>query len=124
MVNLYIDSNYLFDITERNISKRNVLNGNGVFVSPLSYHIFFYTYKYKVPQKQINDHKDEFYFVDLKKEILSKALVGPTHDLEDNIQLNSAAEVGADYFLTSDKKLLKLGYFGKTKIVDSILPLE
>lgn len=44
----------------------------------------------------------------------------PTSDLEDNIQLHSAAEADCDYFLTSDKKLLAMIYFGKTKIVSTL----
>lgn len=37
-------------------------------------------------------------------------------NLEDNIQLHSAAEAECDFFLTSDDKLLKIKFFGKTEI--------
>lgn len=120
MANIFIDSNFLFDVTERDKSKREMLNGNRVFVSALSYHILFYTYKYKVPQKEISDYKNQFYITDFTNEILSDAMYGPTFDLEDNIQLHSAVIAEVDYFLTSDKKLLKMKYFGKMKIVNTL----
>jgi hypothetical protein len=118
MPKLFIDSNFLFDLTERDTRKRELIKGSLVFVSPLSYHILFYTYKYKVPENLVIEHKKQFHIVDLTDNILSKSLEGPTDDLEDNIQLHSAIVAEANYFLTSDKKLLRLKYFGKTKIVD------
>lgn len=42
---------------------------------------------------------------------------GPTKDLEDNIQLHSAAEAESDIFLTADKKLVDMKFFGKTQII-------
>ena len=48
------------------------------------------------------------------------SLDGPTKDLEDNIQLHSAAKTEADFFLTNDKKLLKMKFFGKMRIVTTI----
>ena len=54
----------------------------------------------------------------LTEYILDKALQGPTKDLEDNIQLHSAAEADCDFFITRDRQLLALGYFGKTKITN------
>lgn len=47
-------------------------------------------------------------------------LSGPTVDFEDNVQLHSAAEAECEIFLTEDKKLLKLGFFGKTHVVSQI----
>lgn len=120
MAKLFIDSNFLFDLTERDLKKRRQIEGNKVFVSPLSYHILFYTYKYNVPAKLVLEHKNEFYIVDLTDKILTNAMEGPTHDLEDNIQLHSAKKAECDYFLTSDKKLLKMKSFGKTKIVSKV----
>lgn len=35
-------------------------------------------------------------------------------------QLHSAAEAECDYFLTSDKKLLAMKFFGKTRIVSTL----
>lgn len=120
MAKLFIDANLLFDISERNPAQRNVLSGHSVYVSPLSYHILFYIYKYKVPNQAIIEHKNELQIVDLTEKILTNALRGPTPDLEDNIQLHSAAESECDCFLTNDKDLLKMTYFGKTRIVDHL----
>jgi poly-beta-hydroxyalkanoate depolymerase len=120
MANIFIDSNFLFDITERDLKKRRQLEGNVVCVSPLSYHILFYTYKLHVPVRTMLEYKKQFYIVDLTNKILTKAMRGPTGDLEDNIQLHSAVRAVCDYFLTTDKKLLELRSFGKTKIVSKI----
>lgn len=120
MARVFIDSNILFDLTERDIKKRDQIAGSKVFVSALSYHILFYTYKYNVPAKLVLEHKKEFYIVDFTDKILSMAMEGPTHDLEDNIQLHSAQKAECDYFLTNDKSLLKMKSFKKTKIVAKI----
>ncbi len=120
MASVFLDSNLLFDIAERNVQKREQLNGHAVYLSTLSYHILFYTYKYLVPHKTISKLKEEFYMIDFTDKILDYALAGPTKDLEENIQLFSAKETKADYLLTSDKKLLKMKFFGKTKIVDRL----
>lgn len=61
----------------------------------------------------MNQLQEQFGIVPLTEHILNKALEGPTNDLEDNIQLHSAAEAQCDIFLTNDKKLLNLKYFGK-----------
>lgn len=51
--------------------------------------------------------------------IAEKALVGPTSDFEDNVQLHSAAEAECDIFLTEDKKLSDMKFFGKVRIDSS-----
>lgn len=120
MAQVFIDANFLFDLSERAPQKSRQLTGHHVFVSPLSYHILFFTYKYKVPQDEISKQKELLDMVSLTDNILSHALQGPTSDLEDNIQLHSAAEAECDYFLTSDDKLLKMKFFGKTQIASSL----
>lgn len=120
MVKVFVDSNTLFDLIERNKGKRKEVDKHLVYVSPLSFHIFFYTNKYKVPKVEISKYKDEFYIVNFTDKILTQALQGPTKDLEDNIQLHSAAEAECDYFLTNDKNLLKMKFFGKTRIADNL----
>jgi predicted nucleic acid-binding protein len=124
MAKIFIDSNFLFDITERDIKKRRQLDGNIVFVSPLSYHILFYTYKLHIPQKLILEYKKEFSVVDFTNKILSNAMEGPTPDVEDNIQLHSALSVGCEYFMTNDRNLLKMKNFRKIKIVSIITKHE
>ena len=63
----------------------------------------------------------KFETVKLNWNILEKALGGPTPDLEDNIQLHSCAEADCDYFLTNDKNILKMKFFGKARILSSLL---
>jgi len=120
MAKVFIDSNILFDITERDIKRQNQIEGHHIFVSALSYHILFYTYKYRVPVKIVSAHKKQFSIIGLTDKILSMALEGPTPDLEDNIQLHSALAGSCQYFLTTDKKLLGLHSFGKTKKISKI----
>src|SRR3989344_8709964 len=113
MAKVFIDANFLFDIAERNKVKKTQLNGHKIYISPLSLHILFYTYKYQVPRKEIIELKEEFYIADFSEKILSLALQGPSSDFEDNVQLHSAVMTDCNYFLTDDKNLLKMKFFGK-----------
>ena len=120
MAKVFLDTNKVIDLAQRKPEIRNELDGYQVYLSPLSIHILCYANKTKVPDGKISQFKKEFQIIDLTDEILEMSLNGPTNDLEDNIQLHSAAKADCDYFLTNDKKLLKTGYFGKTKICSSL----
>lgn len=120
MAKVFIDANFLFDISERDRDKKSQLDGHKVYISPLSFHILFYTYKYKIPRKEILELKEEFYITDFSEKILNSALQGPSADFEDNVQLHSAAFSECDYFLTNDKNLLKMKFFGKAAILSAI----
>jgi predicted nucleic acid-binding protein len=120
MANVFIDSNILFDITERDITRIKMLNKHDVSISALSFHIIFYTYKYKIPNEKLNQYYKQFHIISMTDNILRNSMIGPTSDLEDNIQLHSAVKKDSDYFLTSDKKLLKMKFFGRTKIVSTL----
>lgn len=119
MAKVYLDVNILIDLTEErgNTNLSQILDQHTVYISPLSVHILFYSYKIKVPDKVINDTISNFIIVDFSDTILSKSLYGPTKDLEDNIQLHTCAEAECDYFLTADEKLLSMKFFGKTKVM-------
>jgi hypothetical protein len=120
MNRVFLDANYYIDITKREKSKVEPLRNNLLFISPLSSHILFYTRKLKVPDKEAGKLQKLFGIVPLAQNTLEKSLEGPTKNLEDNIQLHSAAEAECDYFLTNDKSLLKMKFFGKTKIVKEL----
>lgn len=122
MAKVYVDTNILIDLTQNRGSTEiaHVLNQHTTYISPLSAHILFYSYKIKVPDRLITEAISNFKVIDLTSDILSKSLHGPTNDLEDNIQLHSCAEEECDYFLTSDVSLLKMKFFGKTKILQDI----
>lgn len=120
MVRIFLDTNQYIDLTKRAKEKWKSLGDNLLFISPLSTHILFYARKLKVPDTEVNKLQEEFGIVPLTKYILDKALAGPTDDLEDNIQLHSAAEADCDVFLTADSKLLKLKFFGKTEVKSSL----
>jgi len=121
MARVYLDTNYFIDAIERQINKNLFLSlsEHAIYVSTLSYHVFFYASKKRVPDEKIKGIEEETEIVDFGKNILEKALSGPTSDLEDNIQLHSAAEAECDYFLTLDKKLLSMKFFGKTRIISN-----
>ncbi len=121
MVRVFLDTNFYIDVTQRAKGKWGFLEGSLLFISPLSTHILFYLRKLKVPTQPVNEFQEQFGIVPFTKDILDKALEGPTNNLEDNIQLHSAAEAECDVFLTSDKKLLNLTFFGKTKIIQELI---
>lgn len=122
MVNTFLDTNYFIDAVHRKPERKILesLVGSILSISPLSFHIYCYTYKIKIPNQKLLRQKDKFQLIDLSDEIFEQALRGPTRDLEDNIQLHSAAEAECDYFLTNDEELLNMKFFGKMKIASAI----
>lgn len=117
MARVFLDTNIYIDVTKRAQNMWKMLGNQFLFISPLSTHILFYARKLTVPQEDINKLQEQFGIVPLSQFILDKALQGPTTDLKDNIQLHSAVEVECDIFLTNDKKLLNMKFFGKTQII-------
>lgn len=123
MARVFLDTNSYIDVTKRAKEKWESLKGNLLFISPLSTHILFYIRKLKVPDQEVSELQEQFGIVPLTKYILDKALAGPTEDLEDNVQLHSAAEADCDVFLTDDKRLLALTFFGKTQLLRTLKDL-
>ena len=118
MARVYLDANKLIDLVEdRGETFGDSLDKHKLFISPLSVHILLYITKHKVPYQKLEDIIQDFTIVHFNQNICNKSLLGPTADFEDNVQLHSAASAACDLFLTSDKKLQNLKYFGKTKIV-------
>ena len=123
MAKVFLDTNYFIDTIHRRPEKDilNSLIGHTVYISPLSLHIYCYIYKIKIPDSKVLAQIENFQIIDISQDIAIKALNGPTTDFEDNIQLHSCAETDCSYFLTEDKKLLNLKFFGKTRILPSLL---
>lgn len=122
MAKVFIDTNYFIDAVHRK-PERQILDrliGHIPYISTLSFHIYCYTYKIKIPNQKVLSQKQKFQLVDFSDNILNKALAGPTKDLEDNIQLHSAVWAECDLFLTSDTKLLSLKFFGKVQITSTL----
>lgn len=117
MANIFVDTNILFDLAVRNKKRAQELAGHKLFISPLSFHIYSYSQDIKIPNKKIDEMCSFFEIINFSSKILRRAMEGPTPDLEDNIQLQSAARADCEYFFTNDKKLLKMKYFGKTRII-------
>ncbi len=119
MAKIFLDTNYFIDAIHRNPEKEilNSLENNNIFVSTLSFHIYCYIFKIKISNTPIIEQKELFQIIEFTEDILDRALQGPTPDFEDNVQLHSAAQGECNLFLTGDKKLLAMRFFGKTHIV-------
>lgn len=126
MAKVFLDTNYFIDAIHRKPEKQILLSliDHVVYTSTLSFHIYCYTYKVKIPNRKVLAQRDKFQLVDFSGEILERALMGPTTDPEDNIQLHCAIAADCELFLTGDAKLLKLRFFGKTRIASSLPALE
>jgi predicted nucleic acid-binding protein len=118
MAKVFVDTNCVIGLANRNSGiDPQFLDMHEGFISILSCHILFYVNKIRIPNLPINDFIETFNIVSLEEKILQYALIGPTDDLEDNIQLHSATKADADFFVTFDKKLLEMKFFGKTQII-------
>ena len=73
--------------------------------------------KRKVPFSKLQTILKPFSIQDFTEKISVQSLSGPTNDFEDNVQLHSAADAECDIFLTNDKDLLEMKFFGKTQII-------
>lgn len=121
MAKIFLDANVFINVVEkRKTPQRQLFLNHALFISPLSIHILTYLYKYKIPDNRLKEPNGFFHLVPFNNEITGNALSGPTVDFEDNVQLHSAAEAECEIFLTEDKKLLKLGFFGKTQVVSHV----
>lgn len=117
MARVFLDTNIFIDLVEKRKPKTfDQLNGNSLFISPLSVHILMYVTKHKIPYQRLNEIINLFTLVPFDKNIINPALAAPTADLEDNIQLHSAVRADCDIFLTSDEKLKSMKFFGKVQI--------
>jgi len=118
MARVYLDANKLIDLVEdRGETFGDSLDKHKLFLSPLSVHILLYITKHKVPYQKLEDTIQDFTIVNFNQSLCDKSFFGPTTDFEDNVQLNTASEAECDLFLTADKKLQNLKYFGKARIV-------
>lgn len=122
MAKVFLDTNYFVDALHRK-PEQNILpslEGHSNFISALSIHIYCYIFKIKIPNQKVSAQCDTFEIVEFSEHVLENALEGPTEDFEDNVQLHSAAAAGCDYFLTEDKKLLTMEFFGKVRIAPAL----
>lgn len=121
MARIFLDTNVYIDLIKKRTDQELAnFQTHDLFISPLSIHILAYTYKYKIPNHELKVNQEAFNILPFNTKIVNQALAGPTDDFEDNVQLHSAAEAECSQFLTRDKELQKLVFFGKTKIVTKI----
>lgn len=122
MAKVFLDANYFIDLVEeRREFIIDQFKQHKLFISPLSIHIYTYTFKTKIPNPKIVKALEAFEIISINENIIYNSLSGPTSDFEDNLQLHSSASCDCDYFLTNDKSLLSLRFFGKTRITTQIL---
>lgn len=122
MARIFLDANIVIDLAEeRRPVKLEQFGGHRVFISPLSLHILAYTYKYKIPEKRLSTLYKHVTIVPCDVAISLNSLSGPTSDFEDNVQLHSAAYAECDLFITEDKLLLDLAFFGKVHIMNEVV---
>jgi predicted nucleic acid-binding protein len=118
MDKIFLDTNVYIDILENRSSDTiSVLDNKLLYISALSVHIHLYIYKYKLPNRSLSKAISEFNIIEIDLGVTKQALEGPTDDFEDNLQLHSATKQDCNLFVSRDKKLLKMIYFGKMKII-------
>ncbi|MBA3723679.1 MAG: PIN domain-containing protein [Candidatus Levybacteria bacterium] len=122
MAKIFLDTNYFIDAIHRKpeIEILEFYVNNSIYISPLSIHIYCYVFKIKIPNDKLIVQKAKFQIVEFTEDIADRALQGPTNDYEDNVQLHSAADAECDLFLTEDKALLAMKFFGKVTIDQKI----
>lgn len=121
MAKVYFDANYFIDLMEqRKQLELKQFFSHELYLSPLSIHIYTYIYKVKIPDQKLQNTLENFNIIPFDELETEKSLTGPTSDFEDNLQLHSAVTGECDYFLTTDRHLLDLGFFGKVRIADSL----
>jgi len=121
MAKIFLDANYLIDwIEKRRKIDATQFKPHILYTSPLSLLIYAYLYKIEVPNEKLKNLVEEILLLTINEAVVTKSLIGPTNDFEDNVQLHSAAEGECDCFLTGDKNLLKMKFFGKTKIAENL----
>lgn len=122
MAKVFLDTNSFIDTVVRRPEKEIISNleSHELTISSLSIHIYCYAFKIKIPTEILNAQLTKFKILELTSPVLTKALKGPTTDFEDNVQLHSCATEDCDIFLTSDKNLLKLKFFGKAHVLPQI----
>lgn len=121
MAKIFLDANLFIDLMEkRKFLDRKQFIGHELYISPVSIHIYSYIYKIKVPNQKLQDTLENINIIPTVESEVKNSLSGPTTDFEDNLQLHSSASYDCDYFLTHDKSLLSLRFFGKTRIATQI----
>jgi hypothetical protein len=121
MARIFLDANTFIDLVEqRRGNDLSAFQGGELFISPLSVHILSYIYKYELPNKKLLDFLEFFNLVPMSETLTRNALEGPTTDFEDNTQLHSCVLADCDFFLTSDRQLLRTKFFGKARIVSRL----
>lgn len=119
MDKIFLDANCLIDYAMLRDGGKliKLLDGSQKCICVLSLHILAYVGKYKLPDDNFSRLPEFLDILMISEEVMQFSMEGPTSDYEDNLQLHCAIGHDCDVFLTNDKKLLKLAFFGKMKIM-------
>lgn len=118
MARVYVDVNVLINLVEKQPTvSANELAEQTLLLSPLSIHNLLYVSKQRIPSETLSSILEQFLLVNFDNTIVYRAKEGPTTDFEDNVQLHSCEAAQCDIFLTQDRELLKLKFFGKARIL-------
>ncbi|HYD34801.1 MAG TPA: hypothetical protein VD999_01925 [Vitreimonas sp.] len=121
MAKIFLDANCFLRLMRGELQNAvPYLSSHKLFISTLSVHIALYVYKVNLPSQTFENFYQQFQSIDFSKELTQKALVGPTKDFEDNLQLHSAVTSRCSIFLTLDKKLLKMKSFETLNIMSPL----
>lgn len=121
MAKIFLDTNTFIDLVEsRGKISGLTLQGHELVISPLSIHILTYVTRQKIPYPALSRLIKLFSITVFDGSVCERSLLGPTKDFEDNVQLHSASDSGCDLFITRDKQLLSLQFFGVMKVVQKI----
>ena len=121
MEKIFLDTNVFIDTVEdREELLIKKLSKHSLFVSIQAVSTWMYIYKHSVPNSKLDAVFETFNLVDISVADSRKAALGPTKDFEDNMQLHASVAYNCSIFLTRDKELLKLGYFGKVRISNTL----
>ncbi|MBI4974020.1 hypothetical protein HZC27_05405 [Candidatus Roizmanbacteria bacterium] len=121
MAKIFLDTNTCIDLIESRGKLQGIhLQDHEVVISPLSIHILIYVTRKKIPYPTLSRLIKLFSVTIFDQSICDRSLIGPTKDFKDNAQLHSASDAGCDLFLTRDKRLLSLQFFGAMKMVKEL----
>src|SRR3972149_12073042 len=103
MAKVFLDTNYFIDAVHRKPEKQilDALENHIIYISTLSFHIYCYAFKIKIPNKRIIAQKEKFQAVEFSEDILEPSLNGPPPDFDPKLQRLTAATTDCDIFLTS-----------------------
>ena len=72
MAKVFLDTNYFIDAIHRKPEKQILekLESNIIYTSALSFHIYCYSFKIKIPNKKVDLQKEKFQIINFSEDII------------------------------------------------------